>query len=103
MLNKVNYDIYNLNPKPIKKQIKYVKSYHTEEGIYFDLGGDYPIKIAGAPINPKECEYAKNYLERMSSPIVEYRYGSVIFVITLEEALETERKSEERLKIFQSN
>lgn len=103
MLNKVNYDIYNLNSTPIKKQIKYVKSYHTEEGIYFDLGGDYPIKIAGAPIDPKECEYAKNYLERMSSPIVEYRYGSVIFGITLEEALETERKSEERLKIFQSN
>ena len=98
MINQVSYDIYSTNPINIKKQIKYVKSYHTEDGIYFDLGGDYPIKVAGAPINQKECDYAKSYLKRMSSPIIEYRYGSVVFGTTLEEALELERKSIERLK-----
>lgn len=101
MLNSTSYDIYNFNPTPIKRSIKYVKSYHTEEGIYFDLGGDYPIRIAGAPINPKECEFAKEYLERMSSPTIEYRFGSTVYGITLEEALEVERKSEEKLKIYQ--
>lgn len=101
MLNTVRYDTYNSNSTPIKKSIRYVKSYHTEEGIYFDLGGEYPIKIAGAPINPKECEFAKEYLERMSSPTIEYRYGSTVYGITLEEALEVERKSEEKLKIYQ--
>ena len=103
MLNTVSYDIYSNKPIPFKRQIKYVKSYHTEDGIYFDLGGDYPIKIAGAPIDIKECEKAKAYLERMSSPLVEYKYGSVVFGTTLEEALESERRSEEKLKIYQIN
>lgn len=103
MLNTASYDIYNFNPTPIKRPIKYVKSYHTEEGIYFDLGGDYPIRIAGAPKNQKECEKANAYLDRMSTPILEYRYGSMIYGTTIEEALESERKTKEILKMYNFN
>ena len=61
-----------------------------------DLPGIYAMDAFS-----NEEKIAKEYLERMSSPTIEYRYGSTIYGITLEEALEVERKSEEKLKIYQ--